>query len=85
MLNKLPPRHGARWVDQEVRQLQEEVGRGLSLERIAEIHGRSIYAIECATARMPTFMINGKNYGLLLNDIRRLIRIKIEISARLPI
>lgn len=76
MGNNYPRRHGHKWVQQEVDVLRNRVNKGLSIEEIAALHGRSTLAIMCAMERwcitrtqprvvvdkQERFVINGVDY-----------------------
>lgn len=76
MGNNYPKRHGHRWEQKEVDNLRRNVRKGLSIEQIAQMHGRTSFAITCAMERwgikwtqpkdvvdlQKRFIINGVDY-----------------------
>lgn len=96
MLEVQPARHGYPWSERDIEQLKHHVGKRREVEDIARRMGRTVRAICIAIEKfVPSFsnirlrryggdiVINGKDYDVLIAQLRYNLHSRIELHASL--
>lgn len=97
--DRRPERYGVRWSKSEISDLIARYRRNWDIPRLAAVHKRTEFAIECALEKYTTYIrpirhtnmapvnldliINGKNFTEIFALATKMLHAKIELDARL--